>query len=50
MDADRLYVAEILVGRGQQGKKLRYHAKGRIGIATRYKSHLQVKVKEQPWE
>eukprot|EP00466_Bigelowiella_natans_P004069 jgi/Bigna1/129386/aug1.9_g4094 len=50
MDPDRLYVAEIQVGKGQQAKKLRYHGRGRMGIMTRYRSHLKVKVMEQPWQ
>ncbi|GAB5359235.1 hypothetical protein AAMO2058_000526900 [Amorphochlora amoebiformis] len=49
MDAERLYVAEAVVGQGQHRKKMRYHAKGRFGRSKGYHAHLTIKVKEQPW-
>ena len=48
MAADRLYVAECIVGAATHLKRVDYRAKGRIGIKRRYFSHLTVLLKEQP--
>jgi hypothetical protein len=50
MDASRLYVSEIVVGKGRHLKRIRRHAKGRFGRMNRYHAHLTVRVREQPYE
>ncbi len=50
MDASRLFVSEAIVGKGRYLKRLRRHAKGRIGTMFRYHAHLTIKVREQPYE
>lgn len=49
MDPNRLYISEILVGKGKYLKRIRRHAKRRFGIMSRYFAHLTVKVREQPY-
>jgi len=50
MEAERLYIAELVVGKGSYRKKLRYHSKGRFGLAAVYYSHMWITVKEQAYE
>eukprot|EP01113_Clastostelium_recurvatum_P031837 TRINITY_DN4022_c0_g1_i1.p1 TRINITY_DN4022_c0_g1~~TRINITY_DN4022_c0_g1_i1.p1 ORF type:complete len:252 (-),score=47.39 TRINITY_DN4022_c0_g1_i1:160-915(-) len=48
MDPDRLLVAEVVVGKGQYLKRQRIHAKGRVGVMHRPRTHLKVVLKEVP--
>jgi large subunit ribosomal protein L22 len=48
LDSERLYVAEAWVGRAKHVKRPDYKAKGRFGMKSKYKCHLQVVVREWP--
>ena len=48
MNADRLYVAEAIVGAGTHLKRVEWKGRGKTGVKRRYFSHLTVILKEQP--
>ena len=48
MNADRLYVAEAIVGAGTHLKRVDWKGRGRTGTKRRYFSHLTIILKEQP--
>ena len=48
MNADRLYVAEAIVGAGTHLKRVEWKGRGKTGVKRRYFSHLTIILKEQP--
>ena len=50
MDEERMVVAECYATRAKSPKKLRYHSKGRTGIARSHRSHVMVKLRQVPEE
>ena len=48
MSAERLYVAEAIVGAGAHLKRVEWKGRGKTGIKRRYFSHLTIILKEQP--
>lgn len=47
MNPERLALEEITVGQGRHLKRLKYHAKGRVGKKVKYRSHLTIKLSEK---
>ncbi|CEP03502.1 Large ribosomal subunit protein uL22m [Plasmodiophora brassicae] len=50
MALDRLFVKEAVVGRGQCTRMLMFHGRGRVGKRVKRRSHLTVKLAEQPFD
>jgi len=48
MDPARLVVDEVVVGKGQHLKRIDIKARGHYGMRRRYRSHLQIAVREIP--
>jgi len=47
-DPSRLLITQIHVGKGNYLKQLKYHARGRSGMAYRYRTHVTVILKHIP--
>lgn len=47
MDASRLYVSRVVVGRATPAKRVTFHAKGRIGMVNKQSAHLSIFLAEK---
>jgi len=50
MDEERFYVTEAVTGKQKRTTRLRYHAKGRMGMMTKDTTQLTIKLEEKPIE
>lgn len=47
---EQLRVAEVVVNKGRMMKKIRFHAKGRMGVMRKKWSNISVKLEEVDWD